>query len=65
MPFYKSFFFDGEFKSADTKTSSKNKVSFKKLTLGTKYYIKVRAYYDKNDTRTVGKWSKVKAITIS
>lgn len=56
---------DSKFKSTDTKTSSKNKVSFKKLTPGTKYYIRVRAYYDKNDTRTVGKWSKVKTITIS
>lgn len=56
---------DSKFKSADTKTSSKNKVSFKKLTPGTKYYIRVRAFYDQNDTRTVGKWSKVKTITIS
>lgn len=56
---------DSKFKSNTIKISSKNKASFKKLTPGTKYYIRVRAFYDQSDTRTVGKWSKVKSIVIS
>ena len=56
---------DKKFKSSESKTSAKNKVSFKKLTLGTKYYIRVRAYYDDNGAKTYGKWSKVKSIVIS
>lgn len=56
---------DSKFKKSESKTSSKSKVSFKKLTADTKYYIRVRAYYDDNGVKSYGKWSKVKSIVIS
>ena len=56
---------DSKFKKSESKTSSKNKVSFKKLTSDTKYYIRVRAYYDDNGVKSYGKWSKIKSIVIS
>ncbi|MCR4624726.1 MAG: fibronectin type III domain-containing protein [Lachnospiraceae bacterium] len=55
---------DKNFTSPTTKTSSKNKVSFKNLKKNTTYYVRVRAYNKSGSTKSYGKWSAVKTVTI-
>ena len=55
---------DKNFTSPTTKTSSKNKVSFKNLKKNTTYYVRVRAYNKSGSTKSYGKWSAVKTVTV-
>ena len=52
------------FLNPTTKTSTKTKVTFKKLTKGKTYYVRVRAYNKVDGKKVYGEWSAVKSITV-
>jgi hypothetical protein len=48
-----------------TKEIYANKLTWKGLKKGKRYYVRVRAYvYDKNGTKQYGKWSTAKSVKI-
>ena len=47
-----------------TKTTTKTKLTIKKLTKGKTYYVRVRAYNKSGSSKVYGKWSAVKSVTI-
>ena len=49
-------------KTTKTLDVKKNVVTLKKLKSGKKYYVKVRAYVNVNNSPVVGKWSRVKKL---
>ena len=55
---------DKYFLNPTSKTSTKTKVTFKKLTKGKTYYVRVRAYNKVDGKKVYGEWSAVKSITI-
>ena len=52
------------FLNPTTKTSTKTKVTFKKLSKGKTYYVRVRAYNKVDGKKVYGEWSAVKSITV-
>ena len=47
-----------------TKNTTNTKLTFKNLTKGKTYYVRVRAYNKSGSNKVYGKWSAVKSITI-
>lgn len=52
------------FKGAKTKTTSKKKITIKKLKAGKKYYVRVRAFYTTSGSKVYGAYSAKKAVKI-
>ncbi|NLK27694.1 MAG: hypothetical protein GX306_05045 [Clostridiales bacterium] len=51
-------------KSKTIKKNTSNKTTIKNLKAGKKYYVKVRAFYEKDGVRTYGSYSKVQTVTV-